>query len=163
MPEPICPECNSQGLKPRTTDGTVTVLGKGLYCASHGKRANADFLNTYRLSERCRRYGMTTTQYRDLINSLSDGLCPICRRNKATDIEHDHATGFVRGITCNPCNVVIAHFHDDVSAAQRLVGYLESPPAFGVIGKVKPTVLRTYRPKPTRTRAIPFGAKKKGK
>ena len=86
-------------------------------------------------------YGITSDQYWALYGAQG-GTCYICQRAKGTTkklaVDHDHATGYVRGLLCGPCNKVIGHFRDDKTTAYRAFNYLVEPPAFGVIGKVKP-------------------------
>jgi Recombination endonuclease VII len=53
--------------------------------------------------------------------------CPICL-GEATCIDHDHATGAVRGRICGPCNFGIGNFKDDPATLKRAAEYLENPP-----------------------------------
>lgn len=86
-------------------------------------------------------YGITSEQYEALYEAQG-GCCFICQRatgkTRRLAVDHDHKTGYVRGLLCKPCNSVLAHFRDDAAAAGRVVSYLFYPPAFKVIGKVKP-------------------------
>lgn len=43
----------------------------------------------------------------------------------AIAIDHDHFTGFVRGLLCKHCNSGLGHFKDDPSAMRRAAQYLE--------------------------------------
>jgi hypothetical protein len=101
---------------------------KTLRSAAHG----AHILKTY---------GITSEQYEDLYEAQR-GTCYICRRatgaTKKLSVDHDHATGYVRGLLCTPCNKILGHLRDDIDSAYRVGDYLMSPPAFKVIGKVKP-------------------------
>jgi hypothetical protein len=69
-------------------------------------------------------------------------VCAICERAKGVvkklSIDHDHSTGYVRGLLCGPCNKVLGHFRDDPAMGARVFYYLSKPPAFDVIGKVSP-------------------------
>lgn len=61
-------------------------------------------------------------------------VCAIClrtpepfKRKRLTrpwHIDHDHATGAVRGILCGTCNVGLGAFRDDVESLRRAVAYL---------------------------------------
>lgn len=91
----------------------------------------ADPVRYQKYIERCRRkdlkrQGMTQEQY-DAKIVAQDGLCAICRlphgrslsgRSKDLAIDHDHATGQVRGLLCDDCNIGLGLFHDD---PQRLM------------------------------------------
>jgi len=53
------------------------------------------------------RYGMTPADMQALL-SAQGGVCAICgTAPKRPCIDHDHATGRVRGILCHPCNVLL--------------------------------------------------------
>lgn len=86
-------------------------------------------------------YGITKEQY-DTLYEAQGGVCWICQRatgrTRKLSVDHDHATGYVRGLVCRPCNNILGHFRDNPDTALRVVTYLENPPAFDVIGKVKP-------------------------
>ena len=84
-------------------------------------------------------YGITEDEYNALLR-LQGGRCAICKRRPRTKrlaVDHDHATGLVRGLLCanneNGCNrAVIANLEQAVDgglqAARRAVAYLEDPP-----------------------------------
>jgi len=86
-------------------------------------------------------YGITSEQYEALYEAQG-GVCYICERatgkTRRLAVDHDHKTGYVRGLLCKPCNSILAHLRDSIDAANRVVNYLELPPAFDSIGKVKP-------------------------
>lgn len=85
-------------------------------------------------------YGITAVEY-DALMELQGGLCYICRRapiSKRLAVDHDHATGLVRGLLCpdneRGCNHAVignleAHSQDGLLAAlKRAVDYIEHPP-----------------------------------
>jgi hypothetical protein len=78
-----------------------------------------------------RRYGLTETQYRALLE-LQGGLCKICRRGpegsgkKMLTVDHDHKTGEVRGLLCNHCNAALGNFRDDPLILRAALAYIES-------------------------------------
>jgi len=72
-----------------------------------------------------RKYGITLEEY-DAKLAEQGGVCAICRREPRPDIslhvDHDHASGAIRGLLCFRCNVaigLIAEDHDNLVSIQR--------------------------------------------
>ena len=84
--------------------------------------------------------GFTREDYEALWKAQG-GRCYICRResrSKRLAVDHDHATGEVRGLLCadseRGCNHAILGNIRDLAMAKRIVSYLENPPARRVLG-----------------------------
>jgi hypothetical protein len=71
-----------------------------------------------------REYGITRMDLDALLEGQR-GLCAICERRTAVHVDHDHATGRVRGVLCFACNVALGHLQDDVALFRKAIGYLE--------------------------------------
>jgi len=80
------------------------------------------------------RYGLTLAAYEALLLGQA-GLCAICRqtetatyrgRVKRLSVDHDHATGRVRGLLCHNCNVMLAGSRDNPTFLQGAIAYLAS-------------------------------------
>ena len=87
-----------------------------------------------------RTYGISADEYNAIL-AAQGGRCYICQRRTHTKrlaVDHDHATGEVRGLLCadseRGCNHAILGNIRDVEMARRIVAYLESPPARRVLG-----------------------------
>lgn len=76
----------------------------------------------HRITERRRLYGLAEADYDNLLTAQG-GVCAVCQEEMERPvIDHDHATGRVRGIVHQRCNVKIAwveHGH-----AARIEAYL---------------------------------------
>lgn len=64
-----------------------------------------------------------------------DGLCWICKSNRATCIDHDHSCcsggvrvcgKCVRGVLCTSCNTGLGMFRDDTQNLSEAIEYLKS-------------------------------------
>lgn len=74
------------------------------------------------------KYGVTCEIY-DAILASQQGGCAICGikpGNRRLAIDHDHATGRVRGILCSNCNQGIGHLRDTPALLYSAAQYLES-------------------------------------
>jgi hypothetical protein len=54
------------------------------------------------------------------------GLCAICRSERATHIDHDHATDRVRGLLCLGCNAGIGQLRESIAILEAAIRYLLS-------------------------------------
>lgn len=75
-------------------------------------------------------YGVTPEQY-SFMYWQQDGKCKICRTEHpggrgTWHVDHNHATGKVRGLLCNACNVGLGHFKDSPELLGAAAAYLES-------------------------------------
>lgn len=48
---------------------------------------------------------------------------------KDVHIDHDHTTGFLRGLLCRSCNLGLGDFEDQPGLMRRAADYLEAAPA----------------------------------
>ena len=78
-------------------------------------------------------YGISLDDY-SLILERQGGVCAICKRGyKGTrngieighHVDHDHATGKVRGVLCTRCNVALGQFGDSTEYLNNAIKYLE--------------------------------------
>ena len=70
------------------------------------------------------KYGISDAEVARLIEA-QEGLCAVCRQAPATQVDHDHSTGKIRGILCLHCNAGMGAFEDDPSIILRAIEYLE--------------------------------------
>lgn len=76
-------------------------------------------------------YDLTPEQY-DALLALQGGKCAICRarpKSKRLAVDHDHATGLVRGLLCSRCNHdLMGSAWDSMAMALALWHYMNTPP-----------------------------------
>lgn len=92
---------------------------RAIKCASY--KRNRDRL-------RAAKYGITELNYL-AIHSAQEGKCAICGSpfcGKSPRIDHDHATGIVRGLLCHNCNAGIGLFKDRPELLRSAASYLSA-------------------------------------
>ena len=85
-----------------------------------------------------RKHKLTAEQYETMLNAQNGG-CAICGRTpkdfaKAKNnyrlrrlaVDHDHATGKIRGILCGNCNTAIGKAQDSPEVLERMAEYLRA-------------------------------------
>jgi hypothetical protein len=95
-------------------------------CGARGWRA----ANPGRHAQLLRRsaYGLEPEVF-DTMLAAQDGACAICTKpleqsRDGLHVDHDHATGKVRGLLCGPCNKGLGNFNDDTERLLAAVAYL---------------------------------------
>ena len=76
-------------------------------------------------SRRAARYGLSIA---DLVLVDARTFCDLCSSNPPEVVDHDHATGAVRGVLCRSCNTALGHFFDSIPRLVGAIHYLSSPP-----------------------------------
>lgn len=82
-------------------------------------------------------YGITPEEY-DAMLVEQGGSCAICKSDKPWGfvakpkrakeffcVDHDHTTGEVRGLLCQPCNTGLGNFRDNSDHMRMAIKYLE--------------------------------------
>ena len=74
-----------------------------------------------------RSFGMTQEEYEARLREQGGG-CAVCGRppkqGKSLHVDHDHETGYVRGLLCFSCNAALGHFHDDIDRIDAALTYV---------------------------------------
>lgn len=77
-------------------------------------------------------YGMKMTEYDSMVEACG-GVCQSCGSPPAEEgsfsqcnlnVDHDHATGRVRGLLCSGCNLALGLLGEDVDRLKGLISYL---------------------------------------
>jgi hypothetical protein len=76
-----------------------------------------------------RTYGITIEDYNFLFN-LQSGCCAICGKHQSAEkkrlhVDHDHATGKIRGLLCVNCNSMLGQAKDSINILQNSIEYLK--------------------------------------
>lgn len=120
--------------------------------ADHVKAYNAEYMPEYytrdyaeasRKAYGLRKYNLTLDDF-NAMWAEQEGKCAICqhdmapkgRKKDAVAVDHNHATGEVRGLLCRGCNHGIGNLKDDPEVLKRAVQYLEQRGNYAHLKKV---------------------------
>ncbi|WP_306205106.1 endonuclease VII domain-containing protein [Actinoplanes sp. RD1] len=123
-----CPDCES--VKP-LTDFPRNRSGRGghgRYCKPchnvrgvEGKKRLYGGTREYHLRHR---YGIGQAEF-DALLAEQGGVCAICGAADPEHVDHDHRTGYVRGILCFNCNGGLGQFRDNPAYLAQAITYLK--------------------------------------
>ena len=102
----------------RTNNPERRKLIMATYRKNHPNRDRAGHLR--------RKFNLTLQQFNDMVIA-QNSKCDICGEPfvKIPNIDHDHATGLVRGLLCGNCNRGLGSFKDDTGRLDRAKAYLQ--------------------------------------
>lgn len=80
-------------------------------------------------------FGISLEQYNQMLEAQG-GLCAVCGkpetarsnrgdRAKLLSVDHDHATGAIRGLLCSKCNTALGLMNDNTSLFEKAIEYLK--------------------------------------
>ena len=109
---------------------------KGLCISCYGRLKNSRRPKIYsaryrrsHLKRTLEKHGLSLSDF-DRMLKLQNGVCAICSRppigKTRLSIDHEHSSGKVRGLLCDPCNRALGYFQDNpewcVLGADYLLG-----------------------------------------
>lgn len=105
----------------------ITNRAKRFALKEHGR-----WVRQKRDSHFRRKFGITVVEY-DRLLAAQGGGCAICGKlqaesEKTFHVDHDHATGKVRGILCGGCNFMLGQVRDDPAILRTAIAYLQASP-----------------------------------
>jgi hypothetical protein len=76
-----------------------------------------------------KKYGITLEQYQAMLEK-QNGVCAVCgehcKSGRALSVDHNHATGALRGLLCGNCNRGIGYLQDDPELIRAALEYMLS-------------------------------------
>ncbi len=147
MNKKFCPECNLyleiNNFKKLLSTSSIKKNPDGYYwCCSkcyrnkvwvyevgnepNNRKSRRRDKRTRRIIHVERVYGLSEEEYMKKLNE-QDNLCAICGKKdegKVLCVDHNHATGQVRGLLCHNCNVGLGNFKDSPEIIQSAIAYL---------------------------------------
>lgn len=152
--EKLCAKCevvkasSEFGLGPNSPDGLQhwceacsrdheekRVVDPSIKHKSHASNRTRIYKERRSLRSRLTRFGISEEQYREMLYRQG-GRCAICDRDKcpsgkSLSIDHDHATGRVRGLLCMECNTMLGKAGDSQDTLMRAAKYLANGGSHG--------------------------------
>lgn len=79
------------------------------------------------ISKRKSKYGISAEKFMEMVR-LQNNKCAICGEEMIgynnQCVDHNHSTGIIRGLLCNPCNRALGYFKDDIEIIKNAVDYM---------------------------------------
>ena len=123
-----CPDCETVKPLAEFARTRATASGYHSYCLPcHSARSNETRQRLYGGSREYhlrRRYGIGQAAVADLLVKQG-GVCAICGAADPQHVDHDHRTGWVRGILCFNCNGGLGQFRDNPKFLAGAIRYLK--------------------------------------
>jgi hypothetical protein len=132
MTTKICRDCQVEKAESEFPKAKRNKDGLHAYCRKcNNARAvkSPGYKEGVRKAHLKRTYKITPEQYEQMFEA-QEGLCAICRQpeseyRKHLSIDHNHATGKVRGLLCHDCNLGLGKFKDDTNRLKMAIMYLD--------------------------------------
>lgn len=120
----------------KTCENTATrayyLKNQEKYREQHRRYYNQNkttFTRLNRESHFRRYFGITVDQYEAML-SAQGGVCAICggtnRDGRNLAVDHDHATGDIRGLLCGSCNPSLGKMKDSPELLRKAALYIET-------------------------------------
>jgi hypothetical protein len=123
-----CKDCGAEKDPEEFPRNKRTKSGRGSYCKPcHNARNRETVKRLYGNSRHYhlkQRFGIGAAEVNAMIDAQG-GVCALCRQAPAVHVDHDHKTGQVRAMLCEPCNGGLGQFKDNPSTILRAIAYLE--------------------------------------
>ncbi len=104
------------------------LRGRGhKYCATHSAETRQREITQIVRRKRERQFGVTHDEFLALLSAQA-GVCAICgdgnQGKRQLSVDHDHATGALRGILCDRCNPMLGYARDNIAVLRAAIEYL---------------------------------------
>lgn len=110
----------------KTPDLRCSLKKRSHHSSTETPAQRAAYRRKYRLK---RKYGLSPSDLEDML-VRQGGACCICKsRGVELFVDHDHASGAVRGLLCRGCNTALGWLRDDPQLAEQAAHYLRASAA----------------------------------
>ncbi len=133
----VCPDCSVEKSLEDFPRDRSRGDGRAAYCKSckglRAKKYRQDHPEKHQVEDRKAKYlsfyDITIDDY-DKMFLQQAGKCAICGTSAPEgmfnnfSVDHDHATGRIRGLLCSECNFGLGNFRDDTKLLENAIQYL---------------------------------------
>lgn len=92
------------------------------YC--HNRRSTKEQVKSRNNKAKIKRdFGLTVDEYKKYFE-IANYKCEICNSGLRLSLDHNHATGKIRGVLCMNCNTALGHVKDDIKILEGLIEWL---------------------------------------
>ena len=124
----ICPICTKEFFpKSKKAVCCSKLCNDRLYYANRKKADPVKYYAAARNRTLVWKYGITQEQYNQKLVE-QNGVCAICRQppkeGKLLSVDHNHSTGMVRKLLCQPCNIYLGYIKENEIVALNLASYI---------------------------------------
>jgi hypothetical protein len=130
METPKMKRCSKCGEHKKASDFYDSQSRNGSWCRACFRVDYVNRKDAIRWQRIFRGYGLSRADYEIMLKTQS-GVCDICKkpehnaRFKFLAVDHDHATGKVRGLLCHRCNAGLGNFNDDARLLSEAIRFIE--------------------------------------
>lgn len=131
-------KCTKCGTEKPNSDFYPTYVREGEFrpsckeCDKSGSKSwakhNPEKTKVIRRKEALKRCGFTPELFNELIQKQK-GLCAICKKpshdSKPLRPDHNHSTMQPRELLCEPCNLGLGRFKEDIELMEKAAKYLD--------------------------------------
>ena len=129
-PKSSCKECHKAAMR-EYRRAHPEKTRRSLWAQNTGRNSTSpktlEELQMRQRKEGLKRFGLTIAQFIEMRDKQSNN-CLICGRGPSSyrclGVDHDHATGRVRGLLCGKCNAGLGNFEDNREYLSRAIEYL---------------------------------------
>ncbi|TDC00878.1 recombinase [Micromonospora fluostatini] len=123
----FCADCGTVKPEREFAGNRADSSGYATYCKpchnARGRESKQRLYGGTREYHLRRRYGIGQQDVDELLREQG-GVCAVCGDPDPEHVDHDHRTGWVRGILCFNCNGGLGQFRDSPARLARAITYL---------------------------------------
>lgn len=116
--------------------------------SAKGKRKRENNRETTLASQRKWRFKITHEEYKS-ISKEQNHVCAICGgidNGRSLAVDHNHSTGYIRGLLCRRCNQGIGSFGENIELLQKAILYLQHTATHPAIPEPRAIIERAVCP-----------------